>query len=86
MGFFSGLTSLSNAVIGDLAATGVIGSGANPVGGHATTQVITQNPGGLSTQITTTHTGPQFALLIGATIAVIIGIFLLVEHNKPRGE
>jgi hypothetical protein len=75
---WAGLANLSDTVVSDLGAFGVIGQ--PNVGGHQTTQVVRQTAPGVSTTITTSGTSSTTTsyVVIGAAILIVIGLFLLL--------
>ncbi|HLZ12546.1 MAG TPA: hypothetical protein VKP58_08160 [Candidatus Acidoferrum sp.] len=80
---WDGLSNLSDTVVSDLGAFGVIGQ--PNVGGHQTTQVVRQTALGLTSSITTSATSPasqtQTYILIGAAILIVIGLFLFLPKT-----
>ncbi len=82
MSAWEGLANLSDTVVSDLGAFGVIGQ--PNVGGHQTTQVVRQTAPGVTTSITTSGTSASSyhtVVLVGAAILVIIGLFLLIPKK-----
>jgi hypothetical protein len=87
MGTWSGWTGLSNfadTVVTDLGSFGVIGQ--PNVGGHQTTQVTRTNPQtGVTTSISSAGTSASSyntLLIVGAAIALVIGLFYLMKDKK----
>jgi hypothetical protein len=80
---WEGLSNLSDTVISDLGAFGVIGQ--PNLGGHQTTQVVRQTAPGVQTSITSSQTSPASAnstlLLVGAAILIVVGLFLLLPKK-----
>jgi len=80
---WEGLANLSDTVISDLGAFGVVGQ--PNVGGHQTTQIVRQTAPGVTSSITTSATSPasqsQTYILIGAAVLVVIGLFLLLPKT-----
>jgi hypothetical protein len=83
MSAWEGLANLSDTVLADLGAFGVIGQ--PNIGGHQTTQVVRQTAPGVTTSITTSATSAgsstSHLVLIGAAILVVVGLFLLIPKK-----
>lgn len=82
---WEGLANLSDTVISDLGAFGVIGQ--PNLGGHQTTQVVRQTAPGVTTTITSGGTSAAAAssmshvVLIGAVLLIVVGLFLLIPKR-----
>ncbi|MHB8613955.1 MAG: hypothetical protein ACYDAL_16260 [Candidatus Dormibacteraceae bacterium] len=85
---WAGLSNFADTVVTDLGAFGVIGQ--PNVGGHQTTQVTRTNPQtGVMTSLSssgasaaTTASTTNTLLLVGAGIALVIGLFYLMKNKK----
>ncbi len=77
---WEGLANLSDTVVSDLGAFGVIGQ--PNIGGHQTTQIVRQTAPGVTSSITTSATSPasqtNTLLLVGAGILLVVGLFLFL--------
>jgi hypothetical protein len=86
MSAWEGLANLSDTVVSDLGAFGVIGQ--PNVGGHQTTQIVRQTAPGVTTSITTSGTSlaatssTSHVVLIGAVLLIIAGLFLLLPKKS----
>lgn len=82
MSAWEGFANLSDTVVSDLGAFGVIGQ--PNVGGHQTTQIVRQTAPGVTTSITTSGTGASSyssLIYVGAAILIIVGLFLLIPKS-----
>jgi hypothetical protein len=80
---WEGLSNLSDTVVSDLGAFGVIGQ--PNVGGHQTTQVVRQTAPGVTTTITSSGTSASSystLVYVGAAILIIVGLFLLIPKKS----